>query len=108
VAGRVDAMATHLTKFLEELAVEEEEMKVKIEKKTEQVSTGSEKCLDGKVHGQEDAKWIVIRGHLRGHNDTPFGRPNGNPRPAYRPSSGWLPLGRNRWFKLLFISNTNF
>lgn len=38
VAGRVDAMATHLTKFLEELAVEEEEMKVKIEKKTEQAA----------------------------------------------------------------------
>jgi hypothetical protein len=23
---------------------------------------------------QGDAKWIVIRGPLRGHNDTPFGR----------------------------------
>jgi hypothetical protein len=26
-------------------------------------------------HYQGDAKWIVIRGQLRGHNDTPFGRP---------------------------------
>jgi len=25
---------------------------------------------------QGDAKWIVIRQPLRGHNDTPFGRPN--------------------------------
>jgi hypothetical protein len=29
----------------------------------------------GKFHDQRDAKWIVIRGQLRGHNDTPFGRP---------------------------------
>jgi hypothetical protein len=29
----------------------------------------------GKFHDQGDAKWIVIRGRLRGHNDTPFGRP---------------------------------
>jgi hypothetical protein len=26
-------------------------------------------------HDQGDAKWIVIRRQLRGHNDTPFGRP---------------------------------
>jgi hypothetical protein len=26
----------------------------------------------GKFHDQGDAKWIVIRGQLRGHNDTPF------------------------------------
>ena len=30
----------------------------------------------GKLHDQGDAKWIVIRGQLWGHNDTPFGRPN--------------------------------
>jgi hypothetical protein len=29
----------------------------------------------GDFHDQGDAKWIVIRGHLRGHNDTLFGRP---------------------------------
>jgi hypothetical protein len=27
----------------------------------------------GEFHDQEDAKWIVIRGQLRVHNDTPFG-----------------------------------
>jgi hypothetical protein len=26
-----------------------------------------------KSHDQADAEWIVIRGQLRGHNDTPFG-----------------------------------
>jgi hypothetical protein len=30
---------------------------------------------EGEFHDQGDAKWIVIRGRLRGHNDTPFGRP---------------------------------
>jgi hypothetical protein len=29
----------------------------------------------GKFHDLGDAKCIVIRGQLRGHNDTPFGRP---------------------------------
>jgi hypothetical protein len=28
----------------------------------------------GKFHDQADARWIEIRGQLRGHNDTPFGR----------------------------------
>jgi hypothetical protein len=31
--------------------------------------------LIGKFHDQGDAKWIVIRGQLKCHNDTPFGRP---------------------------------
>jgi hypothetical protein len=31
--------------------------------------------IKGKFHDQWDAKWIVIRGQLRGHNDTPFGHP---------------------------------
>jgi hypothetical protein len=26
-------------------------------------------------YDQDDAKWIVIRGQLKGHNDTPYGRP---------------------------------
>jgi hypothetical protein len=29
----------------------------------------------GKFHDQGDDKWMVIRGQLRGYNDTPFGRP---------------------------------
>jgi hypothetical protein len=29
----------------------------------------------GKFHDQGDAKWVVIRGQLRGHNDTPFEQP---------------------------------
>jgi hypothetical protein len=29
----------------------------------------------GQFHDQGDAKWIVIRGQLKGHNDAPFGRP---------------------------------
>jgi hypothetical protein len=38
--------------------------------------------FDGEFHDQGDAKWIVIRRQLRGHNDTPCGRqapgrPNG-------------------------------
>jgi hypothetical protein len=51
-----------------------------------------EKChttLKGEFHDQGDAKWIVIMGKLRGHNDTPFGR---------------LPSGRIWWFRLLSIT----
>jgi hypothetical protein len=35
------------------------------------------RCTDetGEFQDQGDAKWIVIRGPSRGHNDTPFGRP---------------------------------
>jgi hypothetical protein len=47
--------------------------------------------LDGEFHDQEDAKWIVIGGQLRGHNDTPFGRPTPG-RPIGRPEVGH-PLG---------------
>jgi hypothetical protein len=28
--------------------------------------------LEDKFHDQENAKWTVIRGQLRGHNDAPF------------------------------------
>jgi hypothetical protein len=31
----------------------------------------------GEFHDQADADWIVIRGQLRGHNDTPIGQPTG-------------------------------
>jgi hypothetical protein len=48
----------------------------------------------GVFHDQGDTQWIVIRELLRGHNDTPFGRPN--PRPAYRPPGG-RPPGRIWW-----------
>jgi hypothetical protein len=34
-------------------------------------------CL-GEFHDQGDAKWIVIKGLLWGHNVTPFGRPFGH------------------------------
>jgi hypothetical protein len=37
----------------------------------------------GEFHDQGGAKWTVIRRPLRGHNDTPFGRP----------IPGW-PIGR--------------
>jgi hypothetical protein len=30
---------------------------------------------EGEFHDQADAEWIVIMGPLRGHNDTPCGRP---------------------------------
>jgi hypothetical protein len=35
----------------------------------------SEALSEGEFHDQGDAKWIVIRVQLRGHNDTPCGRP---------------------------------
>jgi hypothetical protein len=41
----------------------------------------------GEFHDQGDAKWIVIRGQLRGHNDMPFGRPTPG-RPIGRPGVG--------------------
>jgi hypothetical protein len=43
--------------------------------------------LEGEFHDQGDAKWIVIKGQLRGHNDTPFGRP------TYRPPGVGCPQG---------------
>jgi hypothetical protein len=45
----------------------------------------------GDFHDQEDAKWIGIRTSLRGHNDTPCGRPAPG-RPIVGPVSGH-PLG---------------
>jgi hypothetical protein len=43
--------------------------------------------VEGKFHDQGDAKWIVIRGQLRGHNETRYGRPAPG-RPIGRPGSG--------------------
>jgi hypothetical protein len=43
--------------------------------------------LKGEFHDQGDAKWIVIRGQLRDHNDMPLGRPAPG-RPIGRPGSG--------------------
>jgi hypothetical protein len=40
----------------------------------------------GESHDQADAEWIVIRTQLRGHNDTPFGRPALGQPPAGRPA----------------------
>jgi hypothetical protein len=48
-------------------------------------NTNKVECYDPvkvKFHDQGDADWIVIRGQLRGHNDTPCGRP------TYWPLSG--------------------
>jgi hypothetical protein len=44
----------------------------------------------GEFHDQGDAKWIVNRGQLRGHNDTPCGRPT-HGRPI-----GRLGVGRSQ------------
>jgi hypothetical protein len=43
----------------------------------------------GELHDQEDAKWIVIRRPLRGHDDMPCGRPD---------RRVGAPAGRNGWF----------
>jgi hypothetical protein len=48
---------------------------------------GHDTC--GELHDQGDAKGSVIRGQLRGHNDTPFGRPTPS-RPIGRPGVGRL------------------
>jgi hypothetical protein len=50
-----------------------------------------------KFHDQGDATWIVFRGQLRGHYDTP-----------YRLPGGWPPSGRIWWFRLLLFSNILF
>jgi hypothetical protein len=42
--------------------------------------------LMGEFHDQGDAEWIAIKGQLRGHNDTPFGRPIPS-RPIGRPGA---------------------
>jgi hypothetical protein len=52
----------------------------------------------GKFHAQGDAKWIVIRGQLSGHNDTP----------CRRPTSSRPPPGHTCWFQLLLISSNIF
>jgi hypothetical protein len=45
----------------------------------------------GEFHDRGDPEWIVIRGQLRGHNDTPFGRPTPG-QPIGRPGVS-RPLG---------------
>jgi hypothetical protein len=57
----------------------------------------------GKFHDLGVAKWIVIRGQLRGHNDTPCGQPTPG-----RPPGGWPPAGRDWWFQLLLICDNIF
>jgi len=56
----------------------------------------------GEFHDQGDAKWIVVRRQLRGHNNTPFGRPTTG-RPIGCPG-----VGRIWSFRLLLISNNIF
>jgi hypothetical protein len=58
---------------------------------TNRDTTDTTEILEGEFHDHRDAKWIVIRGQLRGHNDTPFGRPTPG-RPIGRPGFG-RPLG---------------
>jgi hypothetical protein len=43
-------------------------------------------------HDQGDAKWIVIRGQLRGHNDTPFGQPPPGLSAAWGLAARWAYL----------------
>jgi hypothetical protein len=62
--------------------------------------------IPGKFHDQGGAKWIVIRGQLRGHKDTPFGWPTPS-QPISRPGD-WPLSGRIWWFKLLLISEIIF
>jgi hypothetical protein len=60
----------------------------------------------GKFHNQGDAKWIVIRGLLRSHNDTLFKRPTpGWPisYPGVGPQGDWPPSGR-MWCFLITIN----
>jgi hypothetical protein len=45
--------------------------------------------IKGDGHDQADAKWILVGGLLRGHNDTPCGRPTPG-RPIRRPGVGRL------------------
>jgi hypothetical protein len=47
---------------------------------------------EGEFQGLVDVEWIVIRGLLRSHTDTPCGRPT--PWPTYRPPGGGHPLER--------------
>jgi hypothetical protein len=47
--------------------------------------------VSGELHNQGDAKWIVIKGQLQGHNNMPFGQATpGQPigRPAVGRSQG--------------------
>jgi hypothetical protein len=60
----------------------------------------------GEFHDQADAKWIVIRTSLWGHNDTPCRLPSPG-RPIGHPGSGH-PEGVIGVFQLLLISIANF
>jgi hypothetical protein len=44
-------------------------------------------AYSGELHDQGDAKWMLNRRSLWGHNDTPCGRPAPG-RPIGRPGSG--------------------
>ena len=49
-----------------------------------QILTDQSELPAGVFHDQGDTKWIVIKGQLRGYNDTVFGRPPPG-RPIGRP-----------------------
>jgi hypothetical protein len=53
------------------------EKKKKKKDKEKPTESNGIKASEGKFHDQGDTKWIVIRGKLRGHNDMPFGCPQG-------------------------------
>jgi ribosomal protein L21 len=77
-----------------------EKRKVLLAGEQEMVISGTTAIEDvvvvGEFHDQGDVKWIVIRGQLRGHNDTPFGWPTPG-RPISRPGVR-RPKGVFLWF----------
>jgi hypothetical protein len=60
----------------------------------------------GEFLDKGDAKWIVIRGQLRGHNNMPFGWPTSS-QPIGHSVVG-CPQGVIGAFQLLLISNIFF
>jgi hypothetical protein len=67
-------------------------------------------AVAGDFHDQGDAKWIVIRKSLWGHNDTPCGRPSPG-RPIRRPGSvcpQGVMGGFSYYYLVMLISNIIF
>jgi hypothetical protein len=65
---------TNLAKTLKERKKKEKE-DLDDESESESDESDDDEDEGGEFHDQGDANSIVIRGQLRGHNDTPFGRP---------------------------------
>jgi hypothetical protein len=64
------------------------------------MANDGQKLPKGEFHDQGDAKWIAIRGQLRGHNDAPCGRP------AIGRAIGRLGVG-SLWAYLVFLTTIN-